>query len=49
MSNEEATAYVDLILETLVERGFLSQRDYGRMPESLRDELAQAIVEKSEE
>lgn len=49
MSIHEAKEYADVVVETLVEMGVISENQYGRMTEDQRDKLAQAVKEKSEE
>ena len=49
MSTQEAKDYVDLIIESLVEKGFITEQAYGRMSASLSEELAEKIVARSEE
>lgn len=49
MSNVEAIAYVDLVIETLVEWGIIDQDKYGHMTEDQRQQLGDMVVAKSEE
>ena len=49
MSTVEALEYVDVVIESLVEMGVISQDRYGRMTENQRGELADKLVAKSEE
>jgi hypothetical protein len=49
MNIEEAKTYVDAVVESLLQMGILSEEKYGRMTETQREQLAEKIVEKSEE
>lgn len=49
MSQEEAKDLVDIVIEALVEKGYITEYSYGNMPESIRDELAERVKAKSEE
>lgn len=49
MSTNEAQRYVDLVVETLVMWGIISEDKYGHMTEDQRQKLAEMVAEKSEE
>lgn len=48
MSIQDAKNYVDLVIEMLVARGFISDAKYGRMDAELSERIAEKLVEMSE-
>lgn len=49
MSTREARDYVDLVIESLVDNGHMTDDAYGRLTEEYQQQLAEQVAAKSEE